>query len=93
MDEIMIDQNRKLKVITQPRKIPRVIENQSSPLITRMVTICADGSYLHPFIILPNKKTLPNIENFVDDVFTVSTINWWMNKDYLVLYILYLGAL
>ena len=93
MDETMIDSNRKLKVITPVGKMPLVIDNQNYPHITGVVTICADGSYLEPFIILPDKKTRRNIENFVDNIFTVSTTSGWMNKDCFVVYVLYFCSL
>lgn len=56
MDETMIDSNRKLKVITTQKTIPLTIKHQNYPHVTGVITICADGSYLNPFIILPNKK-------------------------------------
>lgn len=89
MDETMVDTNRKLKVIAPKGVIPITIENQKFPHITGVVTICADGFNLDPFIILPNKKTRRNIENFIDSTFVVSTASGWMNKDCFVIYALY----
>lgn len=82
----MVDTNRKLKVIAPKGVIPLTIENQKFPHITGVVTICADGFHLDPFIILPNKKTRRNIENFIDSTFVVSTTSGWMNKDCFVIY-------
>ena len=89
MDETMIDTNRRLKVIAPNQAIPITIESQNTPHITGVVTICADGSFLNPFFILPNKKTRKNIENLIDNTFIVSTYSGWMNKDCFVIYVLY----
>ena len=92
MDETLVDSNRKLKEITPEKTIPLTIENSKYSHITGVVTVCADGFYLDPFIILPNKKTAKNIESFVDNTFVVSTASGWMNKDYFIIYALYFCA-
>ncbi len=89
MDETMINSNRKLKVITPQKTLPLIIENQKYPHITGVVTICADGFCLDPFIILADKKTKRNIENIIDKAFVVSTPSGWMNKDCFIIYVLY----
>lgn len=92
MDETLVDSNRKLKEITPEKTIPLTIENSKYSHITGVVTVCADGFYLDPFIILPNKKTAKNIESFIDNTFVVSTVSGWMNKDCFIIYALYFYA-
>lgn len=92
MDETMVDSNRKLKVITPEKTIPLTIDNSKYPHITGVVTVCADGFYLDPFIILLNKKTTKNIESFIENTFVVSTASGLMNKDCFIICALYFYA-
>ena len=80
MDETMISSNKKFKVLCPKKYKGLSVSEPNYPHITACVTIGASGIFMKPMIILPNKKTLRGIEEFIHDFHIASSSSGWMNK-------------
>ena len=80
MDETMISSNKKFKVLCPKKYKGLSVSEPNYPHITACVTIGASGVLMKPMIILPNKKTIRGIEEFIHDFHIASSSSGWMNK-------------
>lgn len=89
MDETMLSGKRKLKVICRDKGIPLKTTKVQPPHISGAVTVSASGHLFDTFYILPNKKTLRNLES-IEDAFLTSSVSGYMNKRLFIIYALFM---
>ena len=80
MDETMVSSNKKFKVLATKNHVPLSTSPQTHPHITACITIGAAGYVMKPMFIIPNKKTLKGLEQFIGSAYFASSKSGWMNK-------------
>ena len=81
MDETMVSSRKRFKVLCTKGHVPLSTADQIFPHITACVTVSAGGKVLKPLFILPNKKTLGELEQFEGLAYFASSNSGWINRD------------
>ena len=90
MDETMLTARKRLKVLAKKGQLPLVPEQIKLPHMTGCITVSASGYVFKPLIILPNKKTLRTLDNFLNDAHFASSSAGWIIHDIFTYYCLLL---
>ena len=80
MDETSLDSRKKFKVLCTQNRIPLTCSNMRLPHLTGCVTISATGRALRPLIILPKKKKLDDLVDFLDIANFATSTSGWITK-------------